>query len=67
MRQVEAILLDDANTHTNDNDAYRKQVKKITKHTIELDLEQLERDGLWGVARLEIAGKTYQIFPVASS
>lgn len=36
-------------------------------HTVEVDIEALEEAGLWGVAKLEIAGKTYQLFPVISA
>ena len=39
-------------------------VQSKQKQTVEIDIEALERAGVWGVAKLEIAGKTYQLFPV---
>lgn len=38
-------------------------VKNTQQHVIEVDVDALERGGMWAVAQVEIAGKTYQLFP----
>ena len=64
MRSVEAILTDTKDDRANVENIYPQLVSNVSTHTIELDLDALERAGKWGVARVNIAGKTYQLFPV---
>ena len=67
MRSVEAILADTSDSAENYDDNLRQFSGNLTKHTIELDLQALERAGKWGAARVDIGGKIYQLFPVEAA
>lgn len=64
MRSVEAILSDTNESSTKSDRLFPRLVNNVGQHIIELDLDALEQAGKWGTARVNIAGKTYQLFPV---
>jgi hypothetical protein len=64
MRQATAVKKQETSDYDICPTALIGLVESQKKHTIEIDVDALEQAGMWGVAKLEIGGKIYQLFPV---